>query len=59
MNNRDSECSDLRVGRVIAITPSQAIVLLERRDATGTPDLAPPLEGDLVKLHSRVSTFMA
>jgi DNA helicase HerA-like ATPase len=56
MNDSDSECSDLRVGRVIAITPSQAIILLESRDATGTPDLAAPLEmGILVKLHSRVS----
>jgi uncharacterized protein len=56
MNDSDYECSDLRVGRVIAITPSQAIALLERRDATGTSDLATPLEmGTLVKLHSRVS----
>ena len=56
MNDHDSDCSDLRIGRVIAITPSQAIVLLERRDAAGTPDLATPLEmGTLVKLHSRVS----
>jgi uncharacterized protein len=47
---------DLRVGRVIAITPSQAIILLERRDATGRADLITPLEmGTLVKLHSRVS----
>jgi uncharacterized protein len=57
MSGSASECIDLRVGRVIAITPSQAIVLLERRDATGTRDLAMPLEmGTLVKLHSRVST---
>src|SRR5271165_5562683 len=57
MSGNASECIDLRVGRVIAITPSQAIVLLERRDATGTRDLAVPLEmGTLVKLHSRVST---
>ena len=56
MNDTEPECSDLRVGRVIAITPSQAIILLESRDATGTPDLAAPLEmGTLVKLHSRVS----
>jgi DNA helicase HerA-like ATPase len=56
MNDGDSEYSDLRVGRVIAITPSQAIVLLERQDSTGTPDVATPLEmGTLVKLHSRVS----
>src|SRR5580704_10427500 len=56
MNDSDHECSDLRVGRVIAITPSQAVILLESRDATGTPDLGAPLEmGTLVKLHSRVS----
>ena len=57
MSGTASECIDLRVGRVIAITPSQAIVLLERREANGTSDLAVPLEmGTLVKLHSRVST---
>jgi len=57
MSGDASESIDLRVGRVIAITPSQAVVLLERRDATGTRDLAMPLEmGTLVKLHSRVST---
>jgi hypothetical protein len=57
MNGSGIERVDLRVGRVIAITPSQAIVLLERRDATGTRDHAVPLEmGTLVKLHSRVST---
>src|ERR1700757_4426661 len=57
MSGTASECIDLRVGRVIAITPSQAIALLERRDATGTRDLVMPLEmGTLVKLHSRGST---
>jgi len=57
MNGSDPACADLRVGRVIAITPSQAIVLLERRDATGTRELAISLEmGTLVKLHSRIST---
>jgi uncharacterized protein len=56
MDASGSECLDLRVGRVIAVTPSQAIVLLERRDATGKADLAVPLEmGTLVKLHSRVA----
>jgi DNA helicase HerA-like ATPase len=56
MNGGVSGCSDLRVGRVIAITPSQAIILLERRDATGNTDLVIPLEmGTLVKLHGRVS----
>ena len=57
MSGGASECIDLRVGRVIAITPSQTIVLLERRDTTGKGDLALPLEmGTLVKLHGRVST---
>ena len=57
MSGSASEYIDQRVGRVIAITPSQAIALLERRDATGTRDPAMPLEmGALVKLHSRVST---
>ena len=50
MSGSASECIDLRVGRVIAITPSHAIVLLERRDATGISDPAMPLEmGTLVK----------
>ena len=57
MSGSASECIDLRVGRIIAITPSQAIVLLERGDAIGTKDPSMPLEmGTLVKLHSRVST---
>ena len=57
MNGNTSEYIDRRVGRVIAVTPSQAIVLLERRDATDAQVLAMPLEmGTLVKLHSRVST---
>jgi uncharacterized protein len=57
MSGSSSECIDQRVGRVIAVTPSQAIVLLERRDATGATDVATPLEmGTLVKLHSRIST---
>jgi uncharacterized protein len=56
MNGSASGCRDLRVGRVIAITPSQAIILLERRDAACTADLIIPLEmGTLVKLRSRVS----
>jgi len=49
---------DQRVGRVIAITPSQAIILLERRDASGSADIVVPLEmGTLVKLRSRVSVI--
>ena len=57
MSGSASESINLRIGRVIAITPSHAIVLIERRDATGISDPAMPLEmGTLVKLHSRVST---
>ena len=56
MNNSNHERGDAHVGRVIAITPSQAIVLLERRDAAGEENVIGPLEvGTLVKLHSRVS----
>ena len=57
MRDSPPECIERRVGRVVAVTPSQAIVLLERWDATGAMGLAMPLEmGTLVKLHSRVST---
>jgi DNA helicase HerA-like ATPase len=57
MSASASECIERRVGRVVAVTPSQAIVLLERWDATGAMGPAMPLEmGTLVKLHSRVST---
>jgi uncharacterized protein len=56
MEEKISDCGDLRVGRVIAITPSQAIILLERRDATGLTEAVVPLEmGTLVKLHSRAA----
>src|SRR5215469_3091208 len=56
MDDKASECGDLRVGRIIAITPSQAIILLERRGAAGPTDGVVPLEmGTLVKLHSRAS----
>src|SRR6266436_3443731 len=56
MKNSDRECTDAPVGRVIAITPSQAIVLLERQNVTATENVVLPLEvGTLVKLRSRVS----
>jgi uncharacterized protein len=56
MIDGDCECRDAPVGRVIAITPSQAIVLLEKDNATGSGNPAIPLEvGTLVKLYSRVS----
>jgi hypothetical protein len=56
MKKSECECSDAHVGRVIAITPSQAIVLLESQKVTPTGNVLVPLEvGTLVKLHSRVS----
>src|SRR6266478_6384528 len=56
MKNSDREFSDVHIGRVIAVTPSQAIVLLERENVTPTGNIVVPLEvGTLVKLHSRVS----
>jgi DNA helicase HerA-like ATPase len=56
MDANGSVGSDPRVGRVIAITPSQAIILLEKRAVPGAADLTIPLEmGTLVKLHSRLS----
>jgi uncharacterized protein len=56
MNNNDFECGDAHVGRVIAVTPSQAIVLLEKQDVAAAGNTAVPLEvGTLVKLRSRVS----
>src|SRR5712691_11063293 len=56
MIGNNCECKDAHIGRVIAITPSQAIVLLEGQGAMGAGKLALPLEvGTLVKLHSRVS----
>jgi len=49
------EC-DVRLGRVIAVTASQAIVLLERSDAVASPATDLALEmGTLVKMPTRVS----
>ena len=49
--------SGLRIGRVIAVSASQAVALLERCDASGDMDRAWPVEmGALVKMHTRVST---
>jgi hypothetical protein len=57
MNGSAFECIDRRVGRLIAVTPSQAIVLQERRDAIDTVERAMPLQmGTLVKLHCREAT---
>src|SRR5437762_14108999 len=49
--------SGLRIGRVIAVSASQAVALLERCDDPGGTDRAWPVEmGALVKLHTKVST---
>src|SRR5436190_7839013 len=49
--------SGLRIGRVIAVSASQAVALLERCDDPGGTDRAWPVEmGALVKIHTRVST---
>ena len=49
--------SGLRIGRVIAVSASQAVALLERCDDTGGSERAWPVEmGALVKMHTRVST---
>jgi hypothetical protein len=46
--------SEIRIGRIIAVSASQAVVLLEDGD---TPERSWPVEmGALVKLHTRVST---
>jgi len=52
-----SELHDLRLGRVIAVSASQVVVLLEARDMAGMADTVLPLEmGALVKVHTREST---
>ena len=57
MNGSAFEYIDRRVGRLIAVTPSQAIVLQERGDAIDTAERVMPLQmGTLVKLHCREST---
>ena len=49
--------SGLRIGRVIAVSASQAVALLERCDDSGGTDRPWPVEmGALVKMHTRVST---
>lgn len=48
---------DLRIGRVIAVSASQAVAILERRDGAGAVSGAYPLEmGTLVKVRTRPST---
>jgi hypothetical protein len=49
--------SGLRIGRVIAVSASQAVALLERSEDSAGSDRAWPVEmGALVKMHTRVST---
>ena len=49
--------ADLRVGRIIAVSASQAIVLLEIQKGEGDSGSAWPLEmGTLVKVRTRPST---
>jgi uncharacterized protein len=55
-NDPTEHGGDPCLGRVIAVSASQAIVLLETPDATAGSAEAVPLEmGTLVKLHTRVS----
>jgi uncharacterized protein len=50
------ERGDLRLGRLIAVSASQAVLLLEKRDAGAALGGALPVEmGTLVKVHTRVS----
>src|SRR5690349_14347372 len=50
------ERGNLHLGRVIAVSATQAVVLLETRDPAATSAGALPLEmGTLVKMHTRVS----
>src|SRR5438128_4874565 len=45
---------EIRIGRIIAVSASQAVALIEKSD---TDDRSWPVEmGALVKLHTRVST---
>src|SRR5437870_11053718 len=48
--------SGLRIGRVIAVSASQAVALLERCEDSGTERPWPVEMGALVKIHTRVST---
>src|SRR5437762_4873844 len=49
--------SDVRIGRIIAVSASQAVALLERCDPSRASDRDWPVEmGALVKMQTRVST---
>ena len=50
------ERGDLRLGRLIAVSASQAVLLLEKRDVDAAWGGALPVAmGTLVKVHTRVS----
>src|SRR5947207_12572842 len=50
--------SDLRIGRIIAVSASQAVALLERQESSDPSERAWPVEmGALVKMETRVSTI--
>ena len=56
MDDSDAtERSELHLGRVIAVSASQAIVLLERPDAARSAGVLPLEMGTLVKMHTRIS----
>src|SRR6059058_716228 len=49
--------SDVRIGRIIAVSASQAVALLERCDPSSASERDWPVEmGALVKMQTRVST---
>ncbi|MBV9151292.1 MAG: DUF87 domain-containing protein [Alphaproteobacteria bacterium] len=49
--------SDVRIGRIIAVSASQAVALLEKCESSGPSDRDWPVEmGSLVKMYTRVST---
>jgi DNA helicase HerA-like ATPase len=51
------DLSEVRVGRIIAVSASQAVALIEKCDAMIAADRSWPVEmGALVKIHTRVST---
>ena len=49
--------SDVRIGRIIAVSASQAVALLERCEPSAESEREWPVEmGSLVKMYTRVST---
>src|SRR3984893_16776894 len=49
------ERGDLRLGRLIAVSASQAVLLLEKRDVDALGGALPVEMGTLVKVHTRIS----